>query len=125
MKIRKESQTGAVKFEAVLIVLILVVIGALIVLNLGRVRQQHYLDSITLNLRHIERAKDQWAINNDRTNGDTPTDRDLAGFMVKGISPPKPIIGEIYEINAVGSRASAIIPMRLCDYPKGATVTTP
>ena len=68
------------------------------------------------NLRIIEGAKDQWAIENKKENGALPTISDLAPYLKNGkiqIGPAK----EKYNINAIGTPASAIAPVKLGTYP--------
>lgn len=53
------------------------------------------------NLRQIDAAKQQWALENNKTDADTPTAQDLLPYLRGGVFPVCPG-GGTYTINAVG-----------------------
>ena len=110
--------------EIMIVVAIIGLLAAIAIPNFVRAREQAQLNSILNNLRIIEGAKDQWALENKRGTGDTADwSAGAAGIAdyLKG-GTVKNVVGESYAINAVGSNAVAVIPVKLGTYAKGATV---
>lgn len=62
------------------------------------------------NLTQIEAAKELWALQNHKVNGDAPTDADLFGIAayirVKPVCPT----GGKYDLTTVGTVATCTIP---------------
>jgi hypothetical protein len=52
-------------------------------------------------LRQLDGAKQQWALENRKTTADVPTERDLAPYLKNGI--PKCPAGGTYALNAVSA----------------------
>ena len=106
MKIYSSSKKAFTLVEIMIVVAIIGMLAALAVPNLVRAREQAQLTSIISNLALIENAKDQWATENKKSTGDTPTSTSLAVYMRnnKWISP---VAHETYNINAIGSLATA------------------
>ena len=61
------------------------------------------------NLRLIDAAKQQWALENNKTAADVPTARDLLPYIAAGFFPFCPA-GGTYNINAVGELPTCSIP---------------
>ena len=61
------------------------------------------------NLRQIDAAKQEWALDNDRTTDAIPTALDLLPYLKDGIFPMCPS-GGTYTINAVGVLPTCSIP---------------
>jgi DNA-binding ferritin-like protein len=53
------------------------------------------------NLRQIYAAKQEWALENNKTDGDIPTEQDLVPYILGGVFPACPS-GGTYTIGAVG-----------------------
>jgi len=75
------------------------------------------------NLWIIEGAKEQWAVENKKGPGARATEEDLAPFIRGG--KVLPVVGETYSINPIGIPATAKAPIRVGNYPPGATITLP
>lgn len=58
-------------------------------------------DTCLANLRSLQVAKAQWALENGKTAADVPTEQDLLPFLPNGIFPACPA-GGTYTIGAVG-----------------------
>ena len=58
-------------------------------------------DTCVANLRSIQVAKSQWALENNKTAADVPTEQDLLGYLPNGIFPACPS-GGTYTIGAIG-----------------------
>jgi hypothetical protein len=61
------------------------------------------------NLRQIDAAKQQWALENGKTADAIPTEQDLLPYFKDGVFPVCPS-GGIYTINAVGLAPTCSIP---------------
>lgn len=60
--------------------------------------QQEWASSCLNNLRQLDGAKQQWALEGSKTEHDIPTEKDLAPYLKNGI--PKCPAGGTYTINA-------------------------
>jgi type II secretory pathway pseudopilin PulG len=89
-----------------------------------RVKQTAQLRSIQDNLRAIETAKDQWALDKNHTVGDAPSTADIQPYLLEG-KLPQPVLGERYTLNPVGSLPTATLPVRLGTYGPQSVVTIP
>jgi hypothetical protein len=81
-------------------------------------------NAIINNLRVLENAKDSWALEHRKCVGDLPKESDVAPYC-KGDSIPCSIVGETYNINSLGTPASAKIPVRMGRYLAGSIMTAP
>jgi septal ring factor EnvC (AmiA/AmiB activator) len=61
------------------------------------------------NLRQIDAAKQQWALENNKTATDIPSEADITPFLKNNILPTCPA-GGIYLINAVGVAPTCSVP---------------
>jgi len=61
------------------------------------------------NLRVIDAAKREWALENNKTAGAVPTAQDLLPFFIDGLFPACPD-GGVYSINAVGVPPTCSVP---------------
>jgi len=125
MKIKNNSRSGMYLVECMIIVAILGFLAVIAIPNFVQARQHSQLNKIVCNLRIIEGAKDQWALDHKMNHGINPTPKDLAPYMKDKICPPETVVGETYNINAVYSaEATAKLPenVKLGKYPRGGTV---
>jgi septal ring factor EnvC (AmiA/AmiB activator) len=67
------------------------------------------LNACINNLREIDAAKQQWALENNKTAGAVPTAQDLLPYLADGLFPVCPS-GGIYTINAVNVPPTCSIP---------------
>jgi chromosome segregation ATPase len=67
------------------------------------------LNACINNLRQIDAAKQEWALENNKTSGAVPTAQDLLPYLPDGLFPVCPA-GGLYSINAVGVPPACSIP---------------
>lgn len=67
------------------------------------------LNACVNNLRQIDAAKQQWALENSRAANAVPTAQDLLPYLPDGLFPVCPA-GGIYTINAVGMLPTCSVP---------------
>jgi hypothetical protein len=82
----------------------------------------HALSPIFNNLRILEGAKEQWALEHHATNGALPAAAELTPYL-KGGEFPAPAAGEIYTINPVGQLITAKLPMKISEFEAGTLLT--
>lgn len=62
------------------------------------------------NQRMIEGAKEQWAMANNKQEGDAATEADIAVYLKGNAVPRCPQAGQAYTLNAIGSNCACRIP---------------
>jgi prepilin-type N-terminal cleavage/methylation domain-containing protein len=125
MQIRTSQKSGFTLVEIMIVVAIIGLLAAIAIPNFVRARETAQLNSIVNNLRITEGAKDQWALEQKKGTGDTPVATDIGPFMKNSTYPPTSVVGETYNINAVGTGADAKTPVKLGTYAANATITIP
>jgi hypothetical protein len=90
---------------------------AIAITNFVRARTVAQQNACINNLRIIDGAKSQWAVEHQKKNSDIPTAQDLAPYMGRGSANIMPVcpndpartFGSSYSINAVGTSPSCMI----------------
>lgn len=106
MKIQAGRKAGFTLVEIMIVVAIIGLLAAIAVPNFVRARESAQLNSILNNLRLIEGAKDQWALENKKTTGASPTSTSLEVYLRNSEWVQK-LAGETYLINPIGTQAEA------------------
>ena len=104
-------------FTLVEIMIVVSLIGLLLAIAIPsfiKSRETAQLNCIIGNLRLVESAKDQWALQNQKGTGDT-TDWPLLSDYIKG-GTVKPATSETYTISPIGTSAYATCTVRLGTY---------
>jgi prepilin-type N-terminal cleavage/methylation domain-containing protein len=110
--------------EIMIVVAIIGLLAAIAIPNFVRAREAAQLNSILNNLRIIEGAKDQWALEQKQGTGSVvtwATDTTGIGSYLKG-ETVKEVVGEAYTLNVVGVNATAKAPVKLGTYASGAII---
>jgi prepilin-type N-terminal cleavage/methylation domain-containing protein len=102
----RNNKSGFTLVEIMIVVAIIGLLAAIAVPNFVRARETAQKNAIINNLRVIESAKQQWALENKKASGDTPVATDLTPYL-KGGNMPTAVAGETYTINAVNTEAHA------------------
>ena len=113
---------GFTLIEVMIVVGIIGLLTALCVPNVFRARAKAHVNSIVNNLRVIEDSKEQWALEHGTGVGVLPTLDDLMTYVQGGL-PVRTVVGETYNVNEVGTPATATVPIELGMVPAGGTVT--
>jgi prepilin-type N-terminal cleavage/methylation domain-containing protein len=125
MQIRINKKAGFTLVEIMIVVAIIGLLAAIAIPNFVKARESAQLNSIVNNLRIIEGAKDQWALEQKKGTGDTPDwTTGTAGIAdyLKGATV-KNVVGETYTINPVGTACTALTPVKLGTYAANSTIS--
>lgn len=82
---------------------------AIAIPNFVKARETAQANACINNLRQIEGAKQQWALENEKNPGDAPTAQDLKPYLKNGAFPTCPA-GGAYTIGAVSNAPTCSIP---------------
>ena len=107
--------------EIMIVVSLIGLLLAICIPSFMKSRETSQLNTIFSNLRIVESAKDQWALQNQKGSGDTPDWVGLADYIKGGTV--KPATSETYTINAVGTNAYATCTVRLGTYAPSDPIT--
>lgn len=125
MRTKTNHRSGFTALEVMCTVAVIILFAAIAIPNLKRVHEKEQIGAIVHNLRIIEDAKYKWALEHKKLDGAAPVATDLIPFMKTGAFPPTFVVGETYDINTIGTHATAEIPVKLGNYPAGGIVTLP
>jgi prepilin-type N-terminal cleavage/methylation domain-containing protein len=117
MKSSPNFRSGFSLVEVMVVVAVIGILATLAIPSYIRSRENAQLKSIVNNLRVMEDAKDQYAMENKKGTGDT-TDLDTISGYLKG-GTVKPIVNETYNSEPVGTTPFAITPVTLGTYGAG------
>lgn len=124
MKVSTKAASGFTLVEIMITVAIIGLLAGISTPSVLKARDSAQLNAIINNLRLIESAKEQWALEARQGAGALPADTDVAPYLKRN-TLPVPIVGETYNVNPVGELPTAIIPVRLGTIAPGGTVSLP
>jgi len=118
MRIQSKKARGFTLTEIMIVVAIIGLLTALVAPRALRARERACIETIRSNLRIIEDSKSVWAAERRVSTGAQPLPTDLVAYF-KGDHLPQPVAGETYNINPVGTIATATLSQGLVDIPAG------
>ena len=123
--VRQSSEAGLTFIELVIVITILGLIIAIAIPNSIRARDNARLNFIYNNLRRIEAAKTQFALDAHKTNG-TPVALDSLTNYFRGGTVPD-VVHETYIPSAIGTPAHATLPngVPLGPFQPGSEIPSP
>jgi prepilin-type N-terminal cleavage/methylation domain-containing protein len=114
MKMLNRRQAGFTLIEIMIVVAIIGLLMAVAIPNLGRARRTTQTKVCVANLRMIQSAKQQWALENGKSDSDTPTEQELSAFHRERGVPQVPGGRDVYD-------QSGRAPTRLAARPRMGT----
>jgi|SRR5881394_521843 len=123
MRIKTGGCGGFTIVELMIVVAIIGLLMAIAIPNFVKVRDTSQLAAVYNNLRIIESAKDQWALENKKGTGDSIDLPALSNFLKGGTI--KPVVHETYEVNLIGSPAYATTSVKLGTYAPTDQISIP
>jgi prepilin-type N-terminal cleavage/methylation domain-containing protein len=100
--LRKKDERGFTLIEIMIVVLIIGILLAIAVPNFVKARETSRAKSCVSNLKQIDSAKEQWAMDNKAGEGDTVTDAELWGTGNYIKAEPSCPSGGAYTVDVVG-----------------------
>ena len=122
----KRCKGGFTFIELIIVITIIGLLAGIAIPKSLQARDTARLNTIYHNLREIENAKDQWALETHSTNGAPIADINVLNpyFRDGGV---RDVMRETYVPNAVGTRAVASLPagQALGPYAPGTAIPAP
>jgi prepilin-type N-terminal cleavage/methylation domain-containing protein len=102
---KRNRKSGAFTLvEIMIVVLIIGILMAIAVPNFIRARETSRRNSCIANLKQMDSAKEQWAMDNKAASGAAVVMADIAGTYMKGpVTGPICPAGGAYTVNVVGT----------------------
>ena len=112
MKKKTSKKTkGFSLIELLIVVAIILIIAAIAIPNFVKARETAQRNACINNLRQLDAAENQWALENNKKTGDACAEADLKPFIrLVGGQLPKCPAGGTYTIGPVGETPRCSIP---------------
>lgn len=112
--------------EIMIVVAIIGMLASMAIPGFLKARENAHLNVIYRNLREIDGAKERWAIENKKNQGDVINDITELQDYIRG-GKVNDVIRETYVLNPVGTPPGASLPsgIALGPYPAGGFIPAP
>jgi prepilin-type N-terminal cleavage/methylation domain-containing protein len=101
MQVKTSRKTGFTLVEIMIVVAIIGLLAAIAIPNFVKARTTAQQKACIANLKQIDAAKEQWALETKKTQGEAVTDTDVDTYLKNSARPNCPS-GGTYSYNVVG-----------------------
>jgi prepilin-type N-terminal cleavage/methylation domain-containing protein len=102
MQIKRNRLQGFTLVEIMIVVAIIGLLAAIAIPNFVRARNTSQKNACINNLRQIDGAKNQWALENKKQDTDTPVNSDITPYL-KGAQVPSCPANGTYTLGSVAT----------------------
>ena len=113
MRISTSRKSGFTLVEIMIVVAIIGLLAAIAIPNFVKARTTAQTNACIANLKQIDGAKQQWAVENKKATSDTPVDTDLFGATLYIKTKPACPAAGTYTLGTVGTSPSCTIALHV------------
>ena len=106
---KNNRKAGFTLVEIMIVVAIIGLLAAIAIPNFVKARATSQANACINNLRQLDAAKHQWALENGKTADAAPNPQDLAPYLKDNVLPLCPA-GGLYTLGAVSQPVTCSIP---------------
>ena len=116
MKVLNKNKSGFTLVEIMIVVAIIGLLAAIAIPNFVRARNTTQRNACINNLRQLDGAKQQWALENKQSDTSTPANADVQNYIKNNAFPTCPA-GGTYTVGVVSTDPTCTRPLHVLPPP--------